>query len=896
MARCIDEIIRASGKTLTEAQAVQILKAVEKKFSRLARTPRDESHDQGQTTRAEPPLEQDTRRPAGGTQGTGSKNRPSPGTREAQSDSELLQQAASEAHADAVTTAEKALRTQKLQIEQVARTMAHADRYGHGNDGVLEVLQRDVEGRGNAIGNNLITTVWGPLKNFINEHGTWSMMGKRPGREATLKLMTLLRDPDLDAKLAGKSNQTTTEKLAYAIRLALDGERNRKNALGADIGKIAGYNPAGWDALSVKWFGLNLADKMRLNPGRAGYRTLMNKAREAWTEYVLPLVDRERYRDDETGAPLKDEEMKEVLRNIWLTIADHGANKEQIGSDGKLVESMAAHRELHFKDAAAWYEANGKFGSQDAISGILSKLTQAGRQIALLETFGPWAERGYKTVQAWAAGKESVALGRGSVNKNLVDNYFNELAGRNGGVSEVKYALIARTMTQTRTGLSAALLGSLPLSQLPDLATLFAMAKYNTGSNKEMFEVLKILNPQAKADRELAQLHGFLADSMINDVVRRMNLDSAGKPDAASKVAHLVMTVSGATLWTDSFKLAAQLHSGYFLAKYRKLTYDQLDPFFTATLQRYHIDAADWDLIRTAGTTTIRGMEIVTPANLHRVQHPKSMDVPVADAPALERHAQDAANKAVDLMLAEADIMVLTPDAFTRSKMHSGAAAGTFLGELSRSVWMFKSFSLAMKDKVISRLFRVAPGNTLAFKAELFLGLLGVGAAAVQLQNLSQGKNPQTMNPLEREGLKFWLRAMAKSGGLGIFGDLLVQDYSNTMEGIGRAAVGPTGGLATDLLQYTIGNAIVASDNKDPRLGMDTVKLLRRYTPFANLWYARAAFDHLLFNTAQEALNPGYLRRMENRLQRQNNTSWWWAPSAPLPESAPDFRTVLGTK
>ena len=893
MARCIDEIIRASGGKISEAQAVQIIKAVEKKFSRLSRSPRDESHDGGKTTRSEPPLEQDTRRPQ-----TDPNNRDSTGHDAAMSDSERMTRAATEAHADALTAAEKNLRIQKLQIEQTARAMAKTEQYGHGNDGVLELLKRDVEGQGNAIANNLITTVWEPLRLFIQERGEWSFMGKRPTREAVLELVTLLRDPELSKKLAGNENKwSNTERLAYKIRLALDIERTRKNSLGADIGKIEGYSPQGWDALSIKWFGLNIMDKARINPGRAGYRTLMNKARETWTDYVLPLVDRARYLDGKTGQPLDDEGMKDVLRNIWLTIADHGANKEQIGSDGKMVESMAAHRELHFKDAASWYEANSKFGTHDVVDGIFSKLTQAGRQIALMETFGPWAERGYKTIQAWAAGKESAAIGRGSEGKKLVDDYFNELAGRNGGVDEMKYAMIARTMTNVRTGLSAALLGSLPFSQIPDMATLFAMAKYNTGSNKEMFEVLKILDPRAKSDRELAQLHGFLADSVINDVVRRMNMDSASKANGVNVVADLVMAVSGAKLWTDGLKLAGQLHTGYFLAKYRKLTFDKLDPFFTATLQRYHIDAADWEMIRSADVATIRGMEIITPANLFKVQHPKEMDVPAADAPALRRITAEAATKAVDMILAEADIMVLTPDSFTRSKMHGSAQAGTFTGELSRSFWMFKSFTLAMMDKVLPRLTQVAPGNTLAFRAELVLGLLGAGAFSVQCQNISQGKNPQNMNPYNDEkdsATKFWLRAFTKSGGGGIIGDLLVQDYSNIMEGIGRMAVGPTGALATDLLQYTIGNAIVTSEDKDPKLGMDTVRLLRRYTPFANLWYARAAFDHLLFNKAQEAMNPGYLRRMENRMQRQNNITHWWAPSDSLPESPPNLGAAVG--
>lgn len=902
MARCIDEIIRASGGTMNRAQAEQIMKAVENKFARLKRSPRDESADQGRTFRTEPPLEQDTRRPDTRSfeERLAGAPRPQPHPiGEAMSDSEALKQAATEAHADAVTRAERALRVQKLQVEQVARSMAEVARNGNGNKGTLELLKRDVEGRGNALANNLITIIWGPLHTFLQERGQWGMTGRKPTREAALELLNLLRDPDLTKRLAGHEGKwTSTERLAYKIREALGTERNRKNSLGADIGELRGYGgPQSWDALAVKWFGLNLAERWQYRPtgGDQGRQTsLMRKARNAWVEYTFPLVDRARY-TDETGAPLNDQAMKDVLDQIWNTIADHGAAKNEISGDGNAVEGMAAHRELHFKDAASWYEANSRFGTHDLIDGIMGKLNRAGREIALMETFGPFLERGYKTVQAWAGSNESRLTGHGSEGKRLLDDYFAELAGRTGGVSEMKYALIARTMSTVRTWLSASLLGSLPFSQLPDAATLFAMAKYNTGSHREMFEVLKILNPVAKADRELARLHGFLTDSMIHDVMRHMNQESANAQGFAAKTGDLVMTVSGATLWTDSLKLAGQLHSGYWLAKTRRTSWDKLDPVWKSTLERYHIDAAAWDLIRSAQVTTIRGMEIMTPADLFRVQHPREMDAPAADAPALRREANDAAIRAVDLILAEADIMVLTPDAFTRSRMHTGTQAGTLTGELSRSFWMFKSFTLAMMEKVLPRLASVEPGNTLAFKAELILGLLGAGALAVQLQTMGQGKNPQDMNFLNKKGALFWVRALSKSGGAGMFGDVLFQDYSNAMEGIGRFAVGPTGAALTDPLAYLYGNLNAEVEGKEPNWGSDAVRTGKRYIPLANLWYARAALDHLLFNRATEAMNPGYLRRMGNRLQRQNGTSWWWSPSDTTPDSAPDLSTAWST-
>lgn len=903
MARCIEEVIRASGGKLNKTQAEAIIKAVEIKFIKLKRSARDEISAGERTTQREPPLERDTRRPdtRGFEERRASADHPTTKSMEqlaaehsgGKSDAELYQQAAKEAHGDAVNKAKLELRRQKLQIESTAVTMGNVARDGNGNTGVLEVLKRNVEGKGNAIANELITKVWSSLETFLHEKGTWGMGGNKPNKESSLELLTLLRDPRLSEKLAGnESKWTSTERLAYHMRLALEMERSRKNALGADIGKLQGYGgPQSWDSLSVKWFGLRWLERWQDVPGgnRERENSLMRKSRNAFNEFIFPHVDREQYQD-ETGARVDDETMKGIIDQIWNTIADHGAAKNQIGSDGKMVDGMASHRQLHLKDAASWYEVNSKIGTHDLIDGILGKLNKSGREIAMLETFGPYAERGYKTIQAWAAANESAYTGKGSKGTADVNNYFSELAGRNGGVNENSYAMITRTMGNIRTGLSAALLGSLPISQVIDAATLFSMAKYNTGSNKEMFEVLKILNPAAKQDRDLAKLHGFLADSMIHDMMRHMNQESTKSGGLVDKMAHLVMTVSGATLWTDALKLAGQLHSGYFLAKNRKLTFEQIDPFFKATLERYHIDAADWELIRGTKVTTLRGMEILTPAELFRMQHPLSMDVPAADAPALERQVHEAATKAVDLILAEADIMVLTPDAYTRSQF-SGNPDRPLTNELVKSIWMFKSFSLAHYQKVLKRLASTEPGNTTTFKAELILSLLGAGAVAVQMQNLSMGKELDNMNPLDdpMKAAKFWFKAFVKSGGAGIYGEILMQDYSNFGENVGRAIAGPIGSMLTDGFQYTIGNALTAIQGKDPHMGADTVRLMRRYTPFANLYYARAALDHILFNKAQEALNPGYLRRMERRLHEQSGQEYWWKPSDPLPESPPDL-------
>jgi len=50
-------------------------------------------------------------------------------------------------------------------------------------------------------------------------------------------------------------------------------------------------------------------------------------------------------------------------------------------------------------------------------------------------------------------------------------------------------------------------------------------------------------------------------------------------------------------------------------------------------------------------------------------------------------------------------------------------------------------------------------------------------------------------------------------------------------------------------------------------------------TPFNNLFWLRPLLDYAILFNIQESLNPGYLRRMERKVERQNNQQFLFKPS-----------------
>jgi hypothetical protein len=122
------------------------------------------------------------------------------------------------------------------------------------------------------------------------------------------------------------------------------------------------------------------------------------------------------------------------------------------------------------------------------------------------------------------------------------------------------------------------------------------------------------------------------------------------------------------------------------------------------------------------------------------------------------------------------------------------------------------------------------------------------------------------------------IAAMMQGGGLGIYGDFLFGEANRFGGGTLETIAGP--GVTTitdtiDLLQRARG--VVTGGDED--ISGDAIKLIKSNIPFANLFYTKQALDYLLWYQMQETINPGYLRRMERRVENENDQTFWMRPS-----------------
>lgn len=234
---------------------------------------------------------------------------------------------------------------------------------------------------------------------------------------------------------------------------------------------------------------------------------------------------------------------------------------------------------------------------------------------------------------------------------------------------------------------------------------------------------------------------------------------------------------------------------------------------------------------------------------------------------------------------------VLEPDARTRSIMNQGTRPGTIMGELNRFMTQFKSFPAAYMQKTLGRelygrgyaptplgegyrgskdliaALRNGNGERLAMM-QLVLWTTAFGYLSMSAKDAVKGRQPRPPNDY-----KTWMAAMTQGGGFGIMGDFMFGEVSRFGNKPLETLAGPTLGTAANALD------LWAKIRSGDDAASSALRLAQNNTPFLNLFYTRIAMDHLFLWSVQEAMNPGSLRRTEQRIQKENGQKFLVKPS-----------------
>jgi hypothetical protein len=228
-----------------------------------------------------------------------------------------------------------------------------------------------------------------------------------------------------------------------------------------------------------------------------------------------------------------------------------------------------------------------------------------------------------------------------------------------------------------------------------------------------------------------------------------------------------------------------------------------------------------------------------------------------------------------------------------RAALTGDIPPGTLAGEMVRSFAMYKNFGVTLVNTHIMR-GAGTPGvkGKGRYFADLLISTTLMGALALQLKEMSKGRDPRSV-----EDPEFWGAAFLQGGGLGIYGDFLFADLNRFDRGLAETIAGPVVGFANDVRKLTFGNIVEAIQGEDTKVASEMINFAQRYTPGASLWYMRLGLERMVFDQAKLWADPdagNKIRRNIRKYQREYGQDYWWSPGQTLPSRGPEFDNVFG--
>jgi hypothetical protein len=674
----------------------------------------------------------------------------------------------------------------------------------------------------------------------------------------------------------GSSNNPKMQKAARAWLDTIESMRVRFNRAGGDIGKLAyGYLPQMHDASRVR-----------------------EVTADAWANQTMPLLDRSRY-VDLNGRQLGDAGVLNMLRQAHATISTEGTNTltpGQFQGTGARANRGSDHRVIHFKDADSYITYLGEYGSGSVFTSMQGHVTGMGRDIGLVEQFGPNPELAFKTVNDMAI---KVDGGVKRFGQWLVTNeqQWAVLSGKSGQVQHQRLANIAQGARNIQV---FGKLGSALLSSITDIPSFFVTTRFNR--LPVIDSALNLVRSLGSDTREFANRAGIVSDSLIADMNRWS--ESNLKDGWTSKLANATMKVSLLQGWTDAIRRAFSVSMMGGLGKISRTDWNALHVDDRGRMAAKGVTADDWKLWQMATPERWRNSDMLTPESIRAVTDAQlqqaGLIAQVGDPKRAAQLRDQSVARLLGVITDEAEYASVAPDLHTRTlTTFGGQERGTFAGELGRSVMLFKGFPIAMMSRHWGRVLNadMTLASRTEYVASLAVGLTVFGAMAIQLKDLRDGKDPRDMT-----SPKFWGAAFMQGGGTGFVGDLIYQASGggqsqsgvSTAANVASAVAGPVAGMGLELADLTFGNIGQAMKGKDTHAGAEALRFVRSNSPFVNLWYAKTAIDHAGYNQLQELLSPGYSSRVAQRIRKDWGQYMWWPRDSIVPDRAPNFGNAVG--
>ena len=713
-------------------------------------------------------------------------------------------------------------------------------------------------------------------------------MGTLAAALSKAQVLDMFRLGDLDEKVyiemfdgLGSSGDVNARKIAEIIKKHQKNLLDRKNRAGANIGELENY--------VVR----QMHDPLLM---MKNFKDLEGSKKE-WVNFVKPLLNRERTFDNKPANKTEDEYLEDIFTN--LVTGNHNKTSDLSSVDGSkfmmdgftgpknLAKSISQSRVLHFKDGMSSYKYSKQYARMNLSEGVLSGFTHDAQSIALLETFGTNPRNMFDKIIKDIKGTKDVGILR-KLNERSLNNQFAELDGttRQKGISRNFLGMdvsIAGISAGWRMIQNMSKLGFATISSFSDISTKAAFINANTergvfsSYGRAFIDVLEGFK-NTKQKKELSYLLGVGVDNMLNDVHARFGANDSG-PGKMAKAHQFFFKLNGMQWWNNSQKTGLARMLAADLAVYANRSFDKVPPETQRLLKLYDIDESDWTVFSQLVDQAQDGRKYVVASKVDELSNDvidsiirnKEGTLDITDK--LRQDFRDKFRTKINMYYADsADAAIPTPGARERAIMNQGLPRGTVLGEAIRMIMQLKGFPITYITKGLTRQKAHAGYYGVA---KMMVGSTVMGYLSICLKDVLRGREPREVFLGNGDfNTKLLQQAFLQGGGAGIYGDFIFNEYNRYGRSFQETLLGPTAGAVDDVAK--IFGKFASGDVPTQKL----TKLALENTPFINLFYTKLALDYLFLHDLQELAKPGFLRKMEHRINKDFEQDFFVSPQS----------------
>lgn len=681
------------------------------------------------------------------------------------------------------------------------------------------------------------------------------------------------------------------------------GEREQRNAM---LNRKGTYNPEHGNYGFLQSYSTERLWKM------GGQMDDGHKARTK--EAFLGLVDSMNIDESKTYEGRdKAKFWNQVFENLYAGSHERLPDRIDVdkfqGVHGSIANKLSEARLIWFKDADSQWRWNQKIGSGDYGEQMMREMNRAARALAVMTEFGPnWkntVELVPRTLKAMATTIDESGNARSdsakqvqSLDKLPLDAYTRILSGE---------ADISRNPTASRWVKNAVIWTHNSKLGFATIASIGDMAMEHNQLMANGMGALDAMGAMMTRITDKKVLAGL--DVTSHDIIGSLNgrFGVGTYAGINSRVSHVLHKVNFFNMWNDGIKGNTTTSLSWWLGEHSKMEFDKLPPGLRNELGRESITASDWDALRSIAQPAPSEAAELAPSrrkflfmdklseiddsHIDRLVEEKGWKI---TDPNRQRVRDDLEVKLGRYFVEQQSKAMNTPDLRTRYVTTWGASqAGGFPREVANLLMVFKSFPIttalnwkqrAMEAGVFTNPAKWGEGqwSFMGHQARLMTAMSIAGYLAMTARDLLNGRTRRSL--LDDNGKPngaVWFDAMARGGGLGIYGDFLFSEYDRQYKSALGALAGPVIGQLDPLTALATNTRKKAFGEKTPEKPLSELfQLSVNNLPFGNLFYVRPILNALIFWNIREALSPGVLRRAEQNARTLNQQGFWLEPSA----------------